>query len=97
VRLEETDAVEMAREVVRILESGAERGGVALHFDCAEPSVRIRTNPGKLRQILLNLVGNATKFTVKGQITVTVDCASPTAEEFRIHVRDTGPGIAPED
>jgi len=97
VRLAETDVVEIAREVVRVLESHLMRGEVALHFDCTVPSLRLRTDPGKVRQILLNLVGNAAKFTEQGQITVTVDCTSTTAEEFQIYVRDTGPGIALED
>lgn len=97
VRPEEVDLVEIAREVVRILGPRAESGGVALHLECADPSLRLRTDPGKVRQILLNLVGNATNFTERGRITVTVDRAGPTGEGVRIHVRDTGPGIALED
>ncbi len=53
---------------------------------------------GKLRQILLNLVGNAVKFTEQGFIEVTVSPGSAGDEEMllRFEVRDTGPGIPPE-
>ncbi len=47
----------------------------------------------KLRQILLNLLGNAVKFTVSGKVTLRVGWQGETAE---FEVEDTGPGIAPE-
>ena len=49
-------------------------------------------DPVRLRQILVNLVGNAVKFTKKGEISVQV---SHNGEEIRFDVRDTGIGIAP--
>ncbi|HWB61383.1 MAG TPA: ATP-binding protein, partial [Chthoniobacteraceae bacterium] len=56
----------------------------------------ITADEGKLRQVLINLVGNAVKFTESGEITVT---ASPdgTGNRLRIAVRDTGPGIGVEE
>lgn len=57
----------------------------------------IKTDPTRLRQILVNLIGNAVKFTRGGQIDIDVtldqDASSPT---MCISVRDTGIGIAPE-
>jgi PAS domain S-box-containing protein len=55
-------------------------------------------DPGRLRQILFNLVGNAIKFTDRGSVTVNAT-ARPLADgkaELRIEVVDTGIGIAPE-
>jgi signal transduction histidine kinase len=97
VNREETDVVQIAREVTRILEPEAERSRVALLFECGEMVPRLFTDSRKVRQILLNLIGNATRYTRQGQITVTIECDRTTSEDCRIHVRDTGPGIAPEE
>ena len=53
---------------------------------------------GRLRQIIVNLVGNAIKFTSRGEIVVEVEPESVDATEACLHfsVRDTGIGIAPE-
>lgn len=54
---------------------------------------------GKLRQVFINLLGNAVKFTTQGSITLTVMAERQTGNRVRINaeVRDTGPGIAPEE
>jgi CheY-like chemotaxis protein len=51
---------------------------------------------GRLRQVLVNLLGNGIKFTERGEVVVDVSCDAKTAEEVRLHVavRDTGIGIA---
>ena len=56
-------------------------------------------DPGKLRQILMNLLTNALKFTYEGKIelTVTVDTTTKNQVKLRFAVRDTGIGIASED
>jgi len=57
-------------------------------------TIRARADPEKVRQVLLNLLANAVKFTESGgQITVSSEVG---ARDVRIHVRDTGRGIAPE-
>jgi PAS domain S-box-containing protein len=58
----------------------------------------IKADSIRIRQILLNLVSNATKFTAKGQIGVSARVIKPgTSHQIVIAVFDTGPGIAPED
>ncbi|HUK65027.1 MAG TPA: response regulator, partial [Dongiaceae bacterium] len=54
-------------------------------------------DPGRLRQVLINLAGNAIKFTDKGEVDVRVELAEETAHQvvLRFSVRDTGAGIAP--
>ncbi|MBW4981929.1 response regulator [Mameliella sp. CS4] len=57
---------------------------------------RVYGDPERLRQILLNLVGNAIKFTWNGRITLEADCAAGL-ESVELRVTDTGIGIAEED
>ncbi len=58
-------------------------------------SLFIRSDQSKLRQVLLNLLSNACKFTENGSISITVDMKSDlTLEQLEIRVRDTGIGIA---
>jgi two-component system sensor histidine kinase RpfC len=58
----------------------------------------VRGDPHHLRQILINLVGNALKFTEQGSVTVHVTAQSETVEQVRLKfsIRDTGIGIPPE-
>jgi len=58
----------------------------------------VRGDPTRLRQVLVNLVGNAIKFTEKGEVVVTVDPVAENDEQVELHfaVSDTGIGIPPE-
>ena len=72
-----------------------------LQFRCTiAPDVpaRFRGDPGRLRQILINLCGNAVKFTERGEVAVQVSLISKTETDtvVRFSVRDTGIGIADE-
>lgn len=55
----------------------------------------ICTDESKLRQVLINLLNNAVKFTAAGEVTLTVSALAPDTLHFE--VRDTGPGIDPQE
>jgi signal transduction histidine kinase/DNA-binding NarL/FixJ family response regulator/HPt (histidine-containing phosphotransfer) domain-containing protein len=70
-----------------------------LHVRVADDVPRIvRGDPGRLRQIILNLVSNALKFTDRGSVSVDVTLARrlPGGCELRFEVKDTGIGITPD-
>ncbi len=77
----------------------AEEKGLELFIDIA-PDVpdRLQGDPLRFGQIISNLVGNAIKFTERGEIHVRVDWAQRTADsiKLRVAVRDTGIGVTPE-
>ena len=91
--------VEVVSAAVRTLSISARQKGLALNFE-AEDGIpdRLLGDPLRLRQVLLNLLGNAVKFTNSGRIDVRVQVASRTESEvaLRFSVTDTGIGIAPE-
>jgi signal transduction histidine kinase/CheY-like chemotaxis protein len=78
----------------------AHEKGLELAFEVdADVPKQVVGDPGRLRQIILNLVGNAIKFTQKGEVLVTVQRASQDVDQviLQFAVRDTGIGIAPEN
>ena len=86
------------REVVKVFNARAREKGVTLAFEAATPlPERIQSDPGRMRQIVTNLVGNALKFTERGGVRVVARMAGTrSAPQLAIDVVDTGVGI-PED
>jgi signal transduction histidine kinase/CheY-like chemotaxis protein len=86
-------------ETMRALAVRAHQKGLELVYD-VDPGVpaQLRGDPGRLRQILVNLVGNAIKFTQHGEIFVTIESGPPDQQGVELHfkVKDTGIGIPPE-
>jgi len=84
---------ELLREITAVIAPLAEQRGLALLTDAPDAPVSFRTDARKLRQILLNLLGNAVKFTNEGYVSLRV-CEAAGGYSFT--VEDTGIGIAPE-
>jgi signal transduction histidine kinase/CheY-like chemotaxis protein len=89
----------LVEKVVQTFEGTARTSG--LDLSCRIPPEvdgTYRGDPGRLRQILLSLVGNAVKFTSEGEVSIGVSAQAEDGDERRIRfeVRDTGIGISPE-
>jgi signal transduction histidine kinase len=90
--MEPTDIGALATSVVRQLEGQQQNVGVELRADVPDSVRIVRTDSGKLRQVLINLVGNALKFTRDGDVTVRV-VESASNGRMRLEVADTGIGM----
>jgi PAS domain S-box-containing protein len=101
------DLNQMLAELKDLFLLKARHKGLSLVFECAEEVPHyVRTDEVKLRQILINLLNNAVKFTKEDRVTLRVkvqECQSEalagqsSALTLLFEVEDTGPGIAPEE
>jgi signal transduction histidine kinase len=92
-RLQEVDLAEMVRDAASIVEPLAAAKGLRFPLRIPEGPIAFRTDPGKLRQIILNLAANAVKFTDAGEVRFDLEIAEGSVW---LRVADTGIGIAPE-
>ena len=91
----DADAVRITREAIVAVEPLVAKKSLALNSSFSADAIPMRTDPVKLRQILINLLGNAVKFTQRG--TITIEVMTPTSDTVSFAIHDTGPGIAPAD
>jgi PAS domain S-box-containing protein len=104
LHLEDTDITIQVDAVVATLGPLIERQGNTLTVQCPADLGTMRTDPTRLRQVLYNLLQNANKFTMSGQIGLSVRVAPPSSaidpppqgEHIVFQVRDTGIGMTPE-
>ncbi|NJO20416.1 MAG: PAS domain-containing protein, partial [Spirulinaceae cyanobacterium RM2_2_10] len=92
------DLLALLDSIAAMLQLRAESKGLQLQFDLDAQLPRyIRADQSKLRQVLINLLGNALKFTSEGHVmltaTATVAADNPSAQ-LNFSIADTGPGIA---
>ena len=84
------------QEVVELLAERAQSKGVEL-LCAVDPAVpgALCGDPGRIRQVLTNLIGNAIKFTERGEVVASVNVAEVRADslDLRVEIRDTGIGI----
>ncbi len=93
------DLREAVQDTIRTLAVKANEKGLTLSSQLADDLPRtVCGDPTRLRQVLLNLIGNAIKFTQQGGVTVVAEPQSHRGDEIVLHfaVQDTGIGIPPE-
>lgn len=84
---------ELVKDTVNLLESQVSEKEVKLLANVPESMGPIETDLIKLKQVIINLVGNSIKFTEKGSVTVSVTADPATNKPIQIDVIDTGIGI----
>jgi signal transduction histidine kinase len=90
---------ETVEETLNLLRPVAQQKGIALHLETAAGVPKIvKGDPVRLRQIVMNLAGNAVKFTRAGEVSVRISVERETADDVVLHfaVQDTGIGIPPD-
>jgi len=90
----ECSPLRIIEDTVSLLKHRAMEKGIALrtHYLSPLPAV-IRTDPVRMKQVLVNVIGNAVKFTEEGEVRIDISFADP---KLTICVVDTGIGMAPE-
>ena len=101
VARESFDPVLLVEGVIELMTPQAEASALVLYYQVG-PNLpaEMEGDPGRLRQVLNNLVGNALKFTQRGEVKVTVSWVAATVSSpagIHFEVRDTGVGLSPED
>ncbi len=93
------DLYELLDSLKDMLQLKAKSKGLPLNFEYAKNIPQyIETDETKLRQVLINILGNAIKFTQQGIVTLRVSAATNLDKlKIKFEVSDTGPGIAPEE
>ncbi len=90
------DLDEVLQEAIRIVAVPAHQKGLELLYEnCPAFGATVIGDPGRLRQIIVNLLGNAVKFTEAGEVRLALAEVSPAADGLTAHltVSDTGVGI----
>ncbi|HET7105927.1 MAG TPA: MHYT domain-containing protein [Candidatus Acidoferrum sp.] len=90
---------ECVRDAVQTVQVRAQQKDIGLDWDVQEDTPnQLIGDPGRLRQVLINLVGNAIKFTEHGKVSVRVEATPTSGDGAKLHflIEDTGIGIPPE-
>ncbi|WP_437717186.1 AAA family ATPase [Sorangium sp. So ce448] len=100
VRPTAVDLPTLLRTVANLCRVRAEEKGLSFAYERVGPErLVVRADEKRLMQVLLNLLGNAIKFTEQGGVTLRVEVLEPPEDRWRtvrFQIEDTGPGIAPE-
>ncbi|GAC1347610.1 MAG: hypothetical protein NVSMB18_33120 [Acetobacteraceae bacterium] len=96
LHIEPVDMREVARACLDLVQPAMQAKGLAAAIQVADDvPPAVLADATRLRQVLLNLLGNAAKFTRKGRVDLSLTLVDPGC--LRVDVADTGPGIAPDD
>ncbi len=92
VKLARVELGALVKETCALVEPLAVRKGLDFTFDAPDEPITLETDARKVRQVLINLLGNAVKFTDRGAVALR---ARPEEDAMRFVIEDTGIGISP--
>jgi two-component system, OmpR family, sensor histidine kinase BaeS len=95
LKREPTDLANLIHDTLSAFRPQAQAAGVTLGVDAAEDLSTLELDPGRMRQVLSNLLANALRYTPCGG-QVRVACTR-TGNRLQLDVQDSGPGIPPDD
>jgi PAS domain S-box-containing protein len=93
IRLAPADPAAVCSETLELFSESADAKGLTLRFESTGLPESLAIDPDRLRQVLLNLIGNAVKFSETGEVVLAADW-SPDDQRLALSVTDQGPGIA---
>jgi len=95
MKYSKANLAEMAQSVIHELQIKSDSKKIYLKLEAAKDLPEIWCDPDRIREVIVNLTGNALKFTEKGGVTIQI--SKSEGEFIRVSVKDTGRGIAKED
>ncbi len=99
INSKEIDLSQPLKDVVNLTQYEIQQKGLKLHLDLAHQPVRVIVDQDKLKQVFLNIISNAIKFTPTGSITISTQIQTQphhSEDQVIIQIKDTGIGIAKE-
>lgn len=98
LNIDTVDLHKLLNELNSFFTPSVQKKGLELKINCPENLPKVRADEGSIRQVLINLMANAIKFTQKGHVEVGVRCLARTGDECTLcfRVSDTGIGISKE-
>ncbi len=98
LNIDTVDLARMLQELNTFFTPSVQKKGLELKILCPENLPKVRADEGGIRQVLINLMANAIKFTQKGHVEVGIRCLARTGNEctLEFNVSDTGIGISEE-
>lgn len=97
VAIKPIDLRQVINEVISLQSLNIRQRGLQLNIPVLEEQIRVNADTAKLKQVLINVIGNATKFTEAGSITITTEIQNRNNKSWvTVAVKDTGIGIDTE-
>ncbi|HUP87738.1 MAG TPA: ATP-binding protein [Longimicrobiales bacterium] len=94
VELTAADVREPLNEAATLIQPVADEKGLTLHLELPDEPLQTRTDPDKLRQVVINLLANAVRYTESGEVRLSAERC--TSGDVIVRVHDTGIGISDE-